>query len=81
MLNSYYAEIIDIVGNDIIRYGYTFRDKNMREAKLHAVEVCREMAAVPLPAVWRISFKDYQRLAEKYTFPTMIPWEPLSEEA
>lgn len=81
MMNSYYAEIIDIDGNDIIRYGYTFRDKNMREAKLHATEVCRQMEAVPLPAVWRISFKDHQRLAERYTLPTMIPWEPVSEEA
>lgn len=81
MLNSYYAEIMDINGNEIIRYGYAFRDRNMREAKLHAVEVCRQMEAVPLPSVWRISFKDYQRLAERYTLPTMIPWEPVNEEA
>lgn len=81
MLNSYYAEIIDVVGNDIIRYGYTFKDKNMREAKLHAIEVCREMQAVPLPSVWRISHKDHVRLSERYTLPTMIPWGLVDEEA
>lgn len=80
MMNSYYAEIMDITeDNGVLRYGYTFRDKNIREAKLHAVEVCREMNAVPLPSVWRISFKDYQRLADKYTIPTMIPWEAADE--
>ena len=82
MLNSYYAEIMDIQSdNEIVRYGYTFRDRNMREAKLHAVDVCRQMEAVPLPSVWRISFADYQRLAEKYTLPTPIPWGLVDEEA
>jgi hypothetical protein len=41
MMNSYWAILLDVTDdNDIIRYGYTFRDRNMREAKLHAVDVC-----------------------------------------
>lgn len=73
MLNSYYAELLDVTdGNDIIVYGYTFRDKNMREAKLHAVEVSRQMQILPLPSVWRISLEQHQRLAKDYAIPKMI---------
>ncbi len=73
MLNSYYAEILDAPPNSgLISYGYTFRAKNIREAKLHALEVSREMEAVPLPFVARISHSMYVKLSEKYTLPTMI---------
>lgn len=73
MLNSYYAELIDVTNvNEVIVYGYTFRDKNMREAKLHATEVARQIDAVPLPAVWRISLEKHQLLLDKYALPRVI---------
>lgn len=73
MLNSYYAELLDITAdNDIILYGYTFKDKNIREARLHARDVSRQMQVVPLPTVWRISHEDYVKLSDKYTLPSMI---------
>ena len=73
MLNSYYAELLDVTdGNDLIVYGYTFRDKNMREAKIHALHVCRQMEIVPLPTVWRISLERHQRLAQDYAIPKLI---------
>lgn len=73
MLNSYYAELIDVTNaNEVIVYGYTFRDKNMREAKLHAVDVARQIDAVPLASVWRISLEKHQTLLEKYAIPRAI---------
>lgn len=73
MLNSYYAEIMDVTdSNELFMYGYTFRAANMREAKLHALEVSREMKAVPLPFVARISHALHVKLSEKYTLPTML---------
>lgn len=73
MLNSYFAEIMDITDrNEIIVYGYTFRAKNMREANLHALEVSREMQAVPLPFVARINHGLHISLLEKYMLPTVM---------
>ena len=73
MMNSYWAILIDITDdNDLITYGYTFRDKNIREARLHATDVSRQIGCVPLPDVWRISHADHVKLG-KYTLPTMIP--------
>lgn len=70
MLNSYYALLLDSTKeNRLIRYGYTFKDKNMREAKLHALDVCRQMEIVPLPIVWRISHEEHVRLLDKYALP------------
>lgn len=81
MMNSYWAILIDITGdNDIITYGYTFRDRNMREAKLHAVEVCREIGCVPIPDVWRISHAKHVELS-KYTLPTMMSFSRNDENA
>ena len=72
MMNSYWAIMIDITGkNDTITYGYTFRDKNMREAKLHALEVCREIGCVALAYIWRIRHAKHVELS-KYTVPTMM---------
>ena len=71
MMNSYWAIMIDVTGdNDVITYGYTFRDKNMREAKLHALEVCREIGCIALPDIWRISHAKHVELGEKFTLPT-----------
>ena len=81
MMNSYWAILLDVTDdNDIITYGYTFRDRNMREAKLHAVDVCRRLGIVPLPDVWRISHAKHVELA-KYTLPTMMPTSMEGEEA
>ena len=81
MMNSYWAMLLDVTkDNDIIAYGYTFRDKNMREAKLHAVDVCRQMGCVPLPDVWRISHAKHVEL-ERYTLPTMMSFSRNIEDA
>ena len=81
MMNSYWAILIDVTDtNEIITYGYTFRDKNMREAKLHAVEVCRQIGCVPLPDVWRISHAKHVELSN-YTLPTMMSFSRNDEEA
>jgi hypothetical protein len=80
-MNSYWAILLDVTDdNDIITYGYTFRGKNMREAKLHAVDVCRRLGIVPLPDVWRISHAKHVELA-KYTLPTMMQTSTEDEEA
>lgn len=82
MLNSYWAILLDVTdANEIITYGYTFRDKNMREAKLHAVEVCRQMGIVPLPDVWRISHAKHVELGERFTLPTPMRVEINIENA
>ena len=81
MMNSYWAILLDVTDdNDIITYGYTFRDKNMREAKLHAVDVCRRLGIVPLPDVWRISRAEHVRL-EQYSLPTPMPYSANDEGA
>jgi hypothetical protein len=81
MMNSYWAILLDVTDdNDIITYGYTFRDRNMREAKLHAVDVCRRLGIIPLPDVWRISHAEHVRL-EKYNLPTPMPYSMNEEEA
>jgi hypothetical protein len=81
MMNSYWALLIDVTDdNDIITYGYTFRDKNMREAKLHALQVCRLIGCVPLPDIWRISHAKHVELS-KYTVPTMMSFSRNAEEA
>ena len=81
-MNSYWAILLDVTDdNDIITYGYTFRDRNMREAKLHAVEVCRRLGIVPLPDVWRISHAKHVELGEKFTLPTMISSSRNDEDA
>ena len=80
-MNSYWAILLDVTDdNDIITYGYTFRDKNMREAKLHAVDVCRRLGIVPLPSVWRISHAKHVELA-RYTTPTMMSFRRNDEDA
>ena len=82
MMNSYWAIMIDVTGdNDVITYGYTFRDKNMREAKLHALEVCREIGCIALPDIWRISHAKHVELGEKFTLPTMISSSRNDEDA
>ena len=81
MLNSYYAELLDVTDdNRIIRYGYTFKDKNMREAKLHATNISLQMGVVPLPTVWRISHANHVKLLEHYALPSPHP-EDLEDEA
>ena len=81
MMNSYWAILIDVTDdNDIITYGYTFRDKNMREAKLHAVDVCRRLGIIPLPDVWRISHAKHVELSN-YTLPTMLSFSRNDEKA
>lgn len=74
MLNSYYAEILDVTeADEVVLYGYTFRDKNIREAKLHAAEVARQINAVPLASVWRISREHHWKLADwGYTLPRPV---------
>jgi len=80
MMNSYWAMLLDVTkDNDTITYGYTFRDRNMREAKLHAIEVCREMGCIPLPDVYRISHAEHVSM-EKYVLPTMILFTKDKEE-
>lgn len=80
-MNSYYALMLDVTDdNSLIRYGYTFKDKNMREAKLHAIDVCREMKIVPSPTVWRISHEAHVRLLDKYALPTAYAEDLVQEQ-
>ena len=77
MPNSYWAEILDVDDSDeVIVYGYTFQDKNICDAYLHATEVSRNTGLVPLPSVWRISLKKHQQFLGRYAIPTQIPFEP-----
>jgi hypothetical protein len=70
-MNSYYALMLDVTDdNRLIRYGYTFKEKDIFHARLHAREVAIETGMMPLPEVWRISHDQYVRLLEKYTVPT-----------
>lgn len=56
MLNSYFTEFSEVLKDGtVVRYSYTFKDKDMRHAKLHVVDVCRQMDIFPLFKVWRIS--------------------------
>ena len=72
-MNKYYAELLDVTeGNDIILYGYAFTGKDIREAKLHAIDVSRKMGAVPLPSVWRVDKATYSWMAQRYATPTRL---------
>ena len=72
-MNRYYAELLDVTKeNDIILYGYAFTGRDIREAKLHAIDVSRKMGAVPLPSVWRVDKERYSWMIEKYKMPTRL---------
>jgi len=72
-MNKYYAELLDITDeNNIILYGYAFTGRNIREAKLHALDVSRQMEVVPLPSVWRVDKERYSWMIEKYAMPTRL---------
>lgn len=73
IMNKYYAELLDVTKeNDIIRYGYAFMGEDIREAKLHALEVSRQMEVVPLPSVWRVDKERFSWMIEKYATPTRL---------
>lgn len=73
IMNKYYAELLDVTKeNDIILYGYAFTGKDIREAKLHATDVSRQMGAVPLPSVWRVDKERFSWMIEKYATPTRL---------
>lgn len=82
MLNSYYAQMFsgERQYDQPICYGYTFRDKNMREAKLHVVELCKQLGFNVCASVWRISHAEHVRLYSPYTIPTPIMNEPYEEK-
>ena len=71
-MNSYYAEMFSRSPYGAVTYGYTFKDKNIREARLHALEVCKQLGAFPLPSVWRVSLEQHIKLREKFTLPRAI---------
>ena len=75
-MNSYYAELRDITkDNDLILYGYTFREENMAKATIHCRDVAREMGVVPIPVrIKRISLDKHRLLAAKHPLPTLIDW-------
>lgn len=79
-LNNYYAELLDVVGNDIFLYGYVFKDKSIRDARLHALEVSREMGIVPLPTVYRISRELHDKMCDKYALPTPMAFAEVEHE-
>lgn len=70
-LKYYYAELLDVSSDNRFKtYGYVFKDNNIQEARLHAVETARTMSIVPLATVWRISREDYDRLVIRFELPT-----------
>ena len=72
-MNRYYAELMDITdSNEIVLYAYAFTAKGMFDAKMHALQVCRQMGIVPLPTVWRVNKEQYSWMGARYSVPTKI---------
>ena len=81
-MNRYYAELLDITGsNEIVRYGYAFMAKNMFDARMHAMQVCRQMQLVPLPTVWRVNKDQYSWMRLRYSVPVVIDTMEAEDEA
>lgn len=81
-MNRYYAELLDVTDdNEIIRYGYAFMAKNIFDAKMHALQVSRQMKVVPLSTVWRVNKEQYAWMVKGYALPTMIDMAAVDHEA
>lgn len=72
-MNRYYAELVDSPARGgIALYGYAFMAKSMFDAKMHAIEVSKQLNFVPLPAVWRVNKGQYAWMRKKYPLPTEL---------
>lgn len=81
-MNRYYAELLDTPnGGGIILYGYAFMAKSMFDAKMHAIQISRQMDLVPLPSVWRVNKEQYAWMIERYGVPAVIEMAAPDEAA